>query len=251
MNKINLKNYKKFEKQIILKEVGLNGQQKIFSSKIAIVGLGGLGCPLALYLASSGILNLALIDHDKVEYSNLNRQVLFNENEIGQSKTKLVKKKLLKINQNIKIKDINFKLDNNNIDKILDKYDIICDCSDNFTTRFTINKYCQKNNKVLISAAINKFDAQIFFFNFKKNNTCFRCFMPEKPFDDIKCDAEGIMPTNAGIAGLLQANEVLNFILNKNKKKHATIKIFNSLNYTFREVKITKNSNCKKKCIIN
>ena len=170
MNKINLKNYKKFEKQIILKEVGLNGQQKIFSSKIAIVGLGGLGCPLALYLASSGILNLALIDHDKVEYSNLNRQVLFNENEIGQSKIKLVKKKLLKINQNIKIKDINFKLDNNNIDKILDKYDIICDCSDNFTTRFTINKYCQKNNKVLISAAINKFDAQIFFFNFKKNN---------------------------------------------------------------------------------
>ena len=123
MNKINLKNYKKFEKQIILKEVGLNGQQKIFSSKIAIVGLGGLGCPLALYLASSGILNLALIDHDEVEYSNLNRQVLFNENEIGQSKTKLVKKKLLKINQNIKIKDINFKLDNNNIDKILDKYD--------------------------------------------------------------------------------------------------------------------------------
>jgi adenylyltransferase/sulfurtransferase len=238
----------RYSKQIILKKIGIIGQKKISSAKVLVVGVGGLGCPLVLYLANTGIGNICLVDDDVVDLSNLNRQIIFNNSDIGKFKVIQAKKILNKINKKIKVKIYKDRITEKNIKKILNKYDIICDCSDNFTTRYLLNDYSLKNKKILISAAISKFDAHIFNFNFKKNVPCYRCFMPEIPDLENKCDTEGILPTVAGIAGTLQANEVIKSIVEKKNKLIGKMIILNTHNLNFRKVKLTKNSNCIKEC---
>ena len=238
----------RYSKQIILKQVGILGQKKISSSKILIVGMGGLGCPLALYLSNLGIKNIGIVDHDKVDFSNLNRQILFNTKDIGKFKVIQAKKILQKVNKNIKINAYKEMITKKNIQNIINKYDIICDCSDNFTTRYLLNDFSLKNKKILISAAISKFEAHIFNFNFTKNVPCFRCFMPEIPEQEKKCDAEGILPTVAGIAGTLQANEVVKTILHRKNELVGKMIVFNTLNLNFRKIELTRNTNCIVDC---
>ena len=147
---LNLSEFKRFEKQIILKKIGISGQNKIKKSKVLIIGMGGLGCPLLTYLASAGIYNIGIIDHDKVELSNLNRQILFDPADLGKYKVIQAKSKINKIYKKIKIKTFNQKVSTFNINKISKDYDIICDGTDNFNTRYLINDYCKKNKKILI-----------------------------------------------------------------------------------------------------
>jgi molybdopterin/thiamine biosynthesis adenylyltransferase len=238
----------RYSKQIILKQVGVLGQKKISSSKVLIVGIGGLGCPVALYLSNLGIKSIGIVDHDKVDLTNLNRQVLFNTKDIGKFKVIQAKKFLQKINKKIKINIYKEEIKKQNIQNILNKYDIICDCSDNFTTRYLINDFCLKNKKILISGAISKFEAHVFNFNFSKKIPCYRCFMPEIPQQENKCDAEGILPTVAGIAGTLQANEVVKSILNKKNGLVGKMIVFNTLNLNFRKIKLTKSTDCISDC---
>ena len=238
----------RYSKQIILKQVGVLGQKKISSTKVLIVGMGGLGCPLALYLSNLGINNIGIADHDKVDFSNLNRQILFNTRDVGKFKVTQAKKFLKKVNKKIKINIYKEMIIEKNIQSILPQYDIICDCSDNFPTRYLLNDFCLKNKKILISAAISKFEAHIFNFNFSKNIPCYRCFMPEIPKVENKCDTDGILPTVAGIAGTLQANEVVKSILKKNDLVGKMI-VFNTLSLNFRKVILSKNSNCIKSCM--
>ena len=158
----------------------------------------------------------------------------------------MVSKKIVeKINKKINIKIFKKRIDNKNIEKIAKNYQIICDGTDNFKSRFLINDYCIKNKKILISSAINKFDGQLFVFNFKEKTPCFRCFMPEAPSQELNCETDGIMTTLAGIAGSLQANEVIKSILNIKNSVNGNIMIFNALNSSFRKVKLLKNPNCK------
>ena len=238
----------RYSKQIVLKKIGIIGQKKISSAKVLVVGIGGLGCPLVLYLANTGLGSIGLVDDDKVDLSNLNRQILFNNTDIGKSKVVQAKRILSKINKKIKVRTYQNRLTQENIEKILNDYDIICDCSDNFTTRYLLNDFSLKNKKILISAAISRFDLHIFNFNFKKNIPCYRCFMPEIPDLDKKCDTEGILPTVAGIAGTLQANEVVKSIIDKKNELVGKMIVFNTLNLNFRKIKLTKNSNCIKDC---
>ena len=238
----------RYSKQIVLKKVGIIGQNKIASARVLIVGIGGLGCPLLLYLVNTGLGNIGIIDDDKVDLSNLNRQIIFNQTDIGKLKVTQAKKFVNKINKRVKVNTYKNKLTEKNIKKILSKYEIICDCSDNFTTRYLVNDYSLKNKKILISAAISKFEAHIFNFDFKKNVPCYRCFMPEMPSVENKCDTEGILPTVAGIAGTLQANEVIKSILTKKNEMVGKMIVFNTLNLNFRKIKLTKNSECIKDC---
>ena len=245
---VNLKDYERFEKQIILKKVGLVGQKKIKNAKVLIIGIGGLGCPLLNYLASSGVCNIGIVDFDKVELSNLNRQILFNTSDIGKFKVNQAKSKINKIYKRIKIKTYRIKISEKNIESIIKDYDIICDGTDNFNTRYLINDYCKKNKKVLISAAISKFDGQLFKFDFKKKVPCFRCFMPEYPNEENNCDTEGIFSPVAGILGSLQANEVLKTITGLQNDLNGNILVFDSLKMNMRKIKISKNSKCLNKC---
>ena len=245
---LNFKEFKRFEKQIILKKVGISGQKKIKEAKVLIVGMGGLGCPLLTYLASSGVYNVGIVDYDKIELGNLNRQILFNTSDLGKYKVNQAKIKIKKIYNQIKIKTLKVKITKENIKTILNGYDIICDGTDNFNSRLLINDYCKKNKKILISAAISKFDGHLFKFNFKKKTPCFRCFMPQQPIQEMNCDMEGIFPPVAGILGSFQANEVLKTILDLKDDLNGNILIFDSLKMSIRKSKIQINPNCKNIC---
>jgi len=140
------------------------------------------------------------------------------------------------------------KVKKKNINKVFNKFDIICDGTDNFKTRYLINDYCLKNKKILISAAISKFDGQIFKFNFRKKTPCFRCFMPEVPNLINNCESEGISSTLAGITGTIQANEVIKTIISQKNDLSGKMIIFNSLKTDFRKVKLSRNSKCIKEC---
>ena len=246
---IKFKEFKRFEKQIILKKVGIAGQVKIKKAKVLIIGIGGLGCPLLTYLASSGINNIGIVDHDKVELGNLNRQILFNTSDLGKYKVIQAKSKVIKIYKKIKIKTFKKKISTKNINSILKDYSIICDGTDNFETRYLINDYCKSKKKILISGAISKFDGHLFKFDFKKKIPCFRCFMPDLPIRDNNCETEGIFSPVAGILGSLQANEVLKTVLNLKDDLNNNFLVFNSLKMTLRRVKINKNPKCLNKCV--
>jgi len=246
--KINTSDFNRFEKQIILKKIGVTGQKKIFNAKVLVIGLGGLGCPLVTYLTASGVGKIGIIDFDKVEISNFNRQILFSPNDIGKSKVSQVKKYIKKINKKIKIISYENKLTSKNIKNIFKNFDIICDGTDNFETRYLINDHCLKNKKILISSAISRFDGHLMKFNFKKKGPCYRCFMPVYPSSENNCQNEGIFSPVAGVMGSLQANEVLKTILNKKDDLSSHLIIFDSLKTSFRKVRISVNPKCKNKC---
>jgi len=246
---LNNKDLKRFSKQIILKNVGISGQKKIKNAKVLIIGAGGLGCPLILYLASSGVGNIGIVDYDKVDISNLHRQTLFADKDVGKFKVTQAKKFINKINSSIKVSIYKKKIVQKNIIKIINNFDIICDGTDNFISRYLINDQCLKMKKTLISAAISKFDGQLFKFDFKKKNSpCFRCFMPQMPKLENNCDAEGIISPLAGIMGTLQANEVIKTILNMRDDMSGKMLIFDALKTDFRKLEILRNSICKNKC---
>ena len=243
-----LNDFKRFEKQIILKNVGVKGQKKILNSKVLIIGVGGLGCPLLTYLAASGVGTLGIVDYDRVEISNLNRQTLFSIKDVGKYKVDQAKSLINKTNKKIKIKIFKKKISSKNIKSIIKDYEVICDGTDNFETRYLINDECKKNRKILISAAISKFYGHLYKFNFKKKTSCYRCFMPEKPDTDNNCEAEGIFSPVAGILGSLQANEVLKTILGLEDGLDNQMIIFDSIKSSFRKVKLSFNPKCKNKC---
>ena len=247
--KINLRDIERFEKQIILKKIGISGQKRIFNSKILIIGMGGLGCPLLTYLAASGVGNIGIVDYDKVELSNLNRQTLFNSNDIGKYKVNQAKSKVSKIYKKITIKSFIKKISKENIQSIIKNFDIICDGSDNYETRYLINDQCKKSKKILISAAISKYAGHLYKFNFKKKGSCYRCFMPEKPTEENNCQSEGIFSPVAGVLGSLQANEVLKTILGFKHSLNNQMIVFDSIKTNFRNIKLSSNPNCKNKCL--
>ena len=241
--------FEKFEKHIILKNVGINGQKKIFNSKVLIIGVGGLGCPLLTYLAASGVGKLGIVDHDKIEMSNLSRQTLFSVSDIGKFKVLEARNKINKMNKNILVQAFKKKVTKRNIKSILKNFDIICDGTDNFETRYLINDQCKKSKKILISAAINKFDGHLYKFNFKKKSSCYRCFMPEKPIVENNCQSDGVFSPLAGILGTLQANEVLKTILGLSENSKNQIVVFDSIKLEFRNIKLNYNPNCINKCL--
>ena len=245
---LSLKNFQRFEKQIILKKIGVSGQKKILNSKVLIIGIGGLGCPLLIYLTAAGVGTIGIVDHDKVELSNLSRQILFTHKDIGKFKVYQAKANVTKINKKTKIKPFKKKINLKNINKIIKDFDIICDGTDNFDTRYLINDQCKKKKKILISAAISKFDGHLYKFNFKKKSSCYRCFMPEKPILENNCQSEGIFSPVAGVLGSLQANEVLKTILNLKDESKNQLIIFDSIKTNFRNIKLICNPNCKNKC---
>jgi molybdopterin-synthase adenylyltransferase len=246
-NQLNKSLIERFSRQIILKNIGAIGQKKILSSKVLIIGVGGLGSPVAEFLARAGVGTIGVIDNDKVALSNLHRQSLYLTKDVGKPKVKIAKDKIEKINNNIKIKTYNIRLNNLNFKKIIKNYDYIVDGSDNFKTKLLLNDFCLKFNKILITGAISKFDGHIFSFNFKnKKIPCLRCFFQENQFSDdlFNCESDGILGSVAGIVGTLQANEVLKKILNIGKSLDGYIFILDLLNLNFRKVKIKKRKNC-------
>ena len=240
----------KYSRQIILKNIGILGQKKILNSKVLIIGMGGLGCSVSEFLIRSGIGFLGIVDHDLVSLSNIHRQTLYDEKDLGKLKVRAAKKKLSAVNSKTKIEIYNFKLDKNKFTKIIKNYDYIVDGTDNFETKFLINNISLKYKKFLVTGAISKFDGHIFTFDFNdKKIPCLKCFYQEQTISDdiLNCEYEGVLGTIAGIIGTMQANEILKKILNVGKDLNGYILILDLLNLDFRKVKFKK----RKKCICN
>tara|TARA_Y100001970_G_C14157107_1_gene816222 strand:- start:810 stop:1565 length:756 start_codon:yes stop_codon:yes gene_type:complete len=248
MSKSLSKNFiERFSRQIILKNIGVLGQKKLYSSKVLVVGLGGLGCPVVDYLSRAGVGFIGIVDNDIVSLSNLHRQSLYNYSDIGNPKVDIVKQKLNLINNFTSVKTYNLRLNKNNIKEIAKNYSYIVDGSDNFATKFLLNDFALKNKKTLITGAISKFDGHVFSFNFKKKRLpCLRCFYQEKIISDdlLNCESEGILGTAAGLTGILQANEVLKKILDIRGNIDGFILIIDMIKMNFRRAKIKKRKGC-------
>ena len=237
----------KYSRQIILKNIGILGQKKILNSKVLIIGMGGLGCPVAEFLTRSGIGELGIVDNDLVSISNIHRQSLYDQKDLNKSKVKIAQKKLKNINPKTKVSTYNFRLDKKNFLKIIKNYDYIVDGTDNFDSKFLINDISLKYKKFLVTGAISKFDGHIFSFNFKnKKDPCLRCFYQEETITDdvLNCEYEGILGTVAGIIGIMQANEILKSVLNIGQNLNGFILIIDLLNLNFRKVRINKRKKC-------
>ena len=246
-SQLNKKVIERFSRQIVLKDIGILGQKKILSSKVLIIGAGGLGSSVAEFLSRAGIGSLGIVDDDRVSLSNLHRQSLYNTSDIGKFKVKIAKDKIKKINPNTKVTIYKIRLSNNNFKKIINNYDYVVDGSDNFTTKFLLNDFCLKFKKILVTGAISKFDGHVFTFNFKnKKAPCLRCFFQESNISDnlLNCESEGILGTVAGVVGTIQANEILKKILNIGTGLDEYIFIIDLLHLSFRKVKLKKRKNC-------
>jgi len=243
---LNKKLIERYSRQIILKDVGPIGQKKIIKSKVLVIGAGGLGCPVIDYLSRAGVGNIGIVDHDKVDISNIHRQSLYNSNDIGKSKVIILKKKIKLINPLVNVKIFKKRITKENIEKIFKNYDFVVDGSDNFKTKFLLNKYSLKYNKILIVGAISKMDGHIFTFDFKnKTDPCLKCFYQTEPSDELlNCEYEGILGPVAGIVGNIQAIEVLKKILKIGDKSNKKILIIDLFNLNFRKVKFNKKNNC-------
>ena len=240
---LNKSQIERFSRQLILKNIGVEGQKKILSSKILIVGIGGLGCPAAENLVRAGIGTIGLIDNDIVNLSNIHRQSLFTSKDIKKSKVSVAAKKLKEINPSTKIKTYKSRLNGNNIKKIIKNYEIIIDGSDNFKTKFLINDYCMKLKKKLVTGAISKFNGHVFTFDFNDRKTAsLKSFYQESEIsdDNLNCESEGVLGTTASIIGSTQANEALKMIMEIGQNLKNQILIIDLLNLNFRKVKYKK-----------
>ena len=245
-NSLSKKLIEKYSRQIVLKDIGISGQKKIINSKVLIVGAGGLGCPVADYLSRAGVGSLGIADHDKVNLSNIHRQSLYDATDVGKFKVEVIKNKIKKINPSVKLKLFKKKINKDNIKNIINNFDIIVDGSDNFQTKFLLNKFSIKFKKKLVVGAISKFDGHIFSFDFKiKKIPCLKCFYQSDPSDEIlDCESEGIMGPLAGIIGSIQSIQVLKLILNMKNDIFGKILIMDFKSLSFKKIKFDKKINC-------
>ena len=242
-NSLNKSQIERFSRQLVLKNIGPKGQKIILSSRILIVGVGGLGCPAAESLVRAGIGTIGLIDNDIVNLSNIHRQSLFNSKDVTKPKVNVAAKKLKEINPLTKIKTYKSKLSEKNIKDIIKNYEIIIDGSDNFKTKFLINDYCIKYKKKLITGAISKFDGHIFSFDFEDKKTAsLKDFYQEKEVSDdiLNCEFDGVIGTTASTIGTILANESLKMTMKIGQNLKNQILIVDLLNLNFRKVKFKK-----------
>jgi len=202
-----------YKRQVALPEIGLKGQEKLSTARILIIGAGGLGCPVLLYLAGAGIGTIGIVDYDKVEASNLQRQILFTAHDVGQSKAETAKKRICALNPSITVHAHNEELTEKNVVGLFTGYDVIIDGTDNFAAKFLINDASVKLGKPVIYSAIQGFEAQISVFNYM-NGPCYRCLHPQPPQAHImNCAENGVIGAVAGIAGTIQAIEAIKIIV--------------------------------------
>lgn len=207
---------RKYIRQVMIPEVGITGQEKIRSAKVAIIGCGGLGCPVLLYLASAGVGTIGLVDFDTISISNLHRQVVYGNKDVGKKKTEVAKEKILEMHPEVDVVTHDEMINLSNAESILSDYDIVVDGCDNFETRYVVNDACVKLNKPLVYGSILGFEGQVAIFNLNKSKNLRDLFPePPNPEDVPDCSENGVLATVPGIVGTIMANECIKVILGK------------------------------------
>ncbi len=231
----------RYTRHIQLSDIGAKGQAQLKKAHILIVGMGGLGCPAALYLAAAGVGHLTLIDGDHVDLTNLQRQVLYNVDDVGQSKTAVAQKKLQALNPEITIDAIGKAFDVDTVEDI-ETPDFIVDCTDNFSTRYLINDFCLQKSVPWIYASVNQFAGQCALFT--PGNACFRCLFPEPPSESQDCNQAGVLGVLPGILGLFQVNEVIKFITGLPTPLNNHLMLFNAKTLSMQKITLATDAGC-------
>jgi len=229
----------RYDRQIKLDEVGSSGQEKLRNASVLIVGVGGLGCPAAQYLTGAGVGKIGLVDHDKVSITNLHRQVLYDEFDVGRPKALVAKVKLQRLNREIELVAIEEALTMENAEKLFNQYDLIIDGTDNFETKYLINDACILTGKAWIYASIYKNEGQLSVFNYQ-NGPSYRCLFPKTTRQNVSCEATGVLGVTPGLLGMLQAAEALKIILNVGNVLSGKLKLMNILYGTEQVLNIQK-----------
>ncbi len=236
----------RYSRHMIMPEIGEKGQQKLLDSSALVIGAGGLGSPALLYLAASGVGRIGIIDGDKVEISNLQRQIIHETPNTGEPKVKSAAESIHDLNPGIKTETYNERLTKDNAEKLIGKYDIILDGSDNFETRFLVNDVCVKLKKPLVTAAILRFEGQVTAFLNDGTGPCYRCLYPNVPPAGTMpdCSTNGIFSPVAGITGTIQAAEALKILIGLESSLHGNLLVFDGKTMNFRKVKLKKDKKC-------
>lgn len=235
----------RYSRQIILPGLGGKGQEKLLSAKVLVIGAGGLGSPCALYLASAGVGKLGIVDSDAVELNNLQRQILHSTQNVGKPKVESAKERLNAINPDVEVVTYKTRLTSENILDIIKDYDMVVDGSDNFPTRYLVNDACVIAKRPLSHGGIFRFDGQAITI-IPGVSACYRCLFAEPPPPGLvpSCQEAGILGAVAGVIGVIQANEVLRYILGIGDLLTGRLLVFNALDSSFRQVKVPKNKDC-------
>ena len=235
----------RYSRHLILPEVGIKGQEKIKQGKILIIGAGGLGSPAALYLAAAGVGTIGIVDFDKVEENNLQRQIIHSTKNIGTLKTESAKNTVKELNPNIIINLHNVKLDSKNALEIMKDYDVVIDGSDNFLTRYLVNDACVLLKKPNVYGSIFRFEGHASVFNYD-GGPCYRCLFPNPPPRNAvpNCAEAGVLGILPGVIGTIQATEALKIILDKGDVLSGRFLVYDALAMAFKELKLGKNKNC-------
>lgn len=242
----------RYQKHLLLSQIGLDGQLKLKNAKVLVVGAGGLGCPVLLYLSAAGVGKIGILDADSVDMTNLQRQVLYKTEDIGSPKATTAALHLAKMNDEIEYEAVKQNLRPENAETFINNYDIIVDCTDNFTARYLINDYCVKLNKPFVYGAIHQFEGQVSVFNFKDSlgdlGPTYRCIFPEKPSDiEIpNCATIGVLGILPGMLGMYQANEVIKMITGVGTVLNGQLLLIDLLENTSQKIKVKRKTNAEK-----
>ncbi|GEM_PF-93458 len=237
----------RYSRQIVLPEIGGRGQEKLLDSKVLIVGAGALGAPSALYLAGAGVGTIGIVDGDKVDLSNLQRQIIHGTSNIGENKTDSAEERISDLNPEVEVQTYKKRLNKDNIFEVLDEeWDIVLDASDNFPTKFLLNDACYIEGIPLSHAGILRFSGMVTTF-LPGKGPCYRCFTPEAPPPDSvpSCQEAGVLGAIPGVIGSIQATEVLKYLLDTGKLLIGRFLIFEGKDMTFEEVKFSPSENCQ------
>lgn len=235
----------RYSRQILLPNVGGKGQEKLLAAKVLVIGAGGLGSPVAAYLAGAGVGTLGIVDSDEVELNNLHRQIIYSSDDIGKKKALAAKVRLEKANPDVKVNEQVLRLTSENIMSVIKDYDIVVDGSDNFPTRYLVNDACVLAKKTLVHGAFFRFEGQAMVIK-PGEGPCYRCLFSEPPPPGAvpSCQEAGVLGALAGVIGLIQATETLKLILGVGEPLIGKLIIFNALEMNFRKVKVPRDKDC-------
>ncbi len=242
---LNQDEIRRYSRHLVMPEVGREGQERLKTARVLVVGVGGLGSPVAMYLAAAGIGKLGLVEFDRVEESNLQRQVLFGQSDIGRPKIEVAQERLREINPLIEVTAHPARIDSSNAMTLLNDYDVVVDGSDNFPTRYLVNDACVLAGKPNVYGSIFRFEGQISVF-WGAQGPCYRCLFPEPPPPGLvpSCAEGGVLGVLPGIIGSLQANEAIKLVLGIGESLVGRLVIFDALSLRFREMRLKKSAEC-------
>lgn len=236
----------RYSRHILLDEIGIEGQEKIRAAHALIIGAGGLGSPAALYLASAGIGAITLVDHDTVDLTNLQRQIMHTTERVGRSKVESGAQALAAINPDVRVTALAERLAGERMEELVAQADVVLDCSDNFATRHAVNRACVKHKVPLVSGAAIRFDGQISVFDPRSGNApCYAClFPPDQQFEEVQCSTMGVFAPLVGIIGAMQAAESLKLVAGIGESLAGRLLMLDARCMEWNEIRIARNEQC-------